>query len=195
MDATYFNEDGKKIAEIKNGNGYQATFDNNLLCSLVQFQKGLPKGKVEVFNALGIKTGTYSQLDGKKHGEELLYYIDEDGSKAPKNKISLHWDQDVLMGEVKTWYENQTLESQREFNQNKLHGTSLAWYKNGDLMLMEEYEHNKVMKGSYFKKGDKKPVSKIDNGKGTATIYSPEGVLIRKITYEKGAPILDDASS
>jgi antitoxin component YwqK of YwqJK toxin-antitoxin module len=58
LEASYYSEDGKKIAEINNGNGYQATYENHLLSSLVQFQKGLPKGKVDLFDAQGKKTGT-----------------------------------------------------------------------------------------------------------------------------------------
>jgi antitoxin component YwqK of YwqJK toxin-antitoxin module len=60
------------------------------------------------------------------------------------------------MGEVKTWYEDQTLESQREFNQNKLHGTSLSLVSEWRYHADGRVEHNKLMKGSYLKKETKR---------------------------------------
>jgi hypothetical protein len=59
-------------------------------------------------------------------------------------------------------------------------------------MLMEEYDNDILVKGSYLKKGDKQPVSKVENGKGIATIYDSRGHFQKKITYEKGIPHLDD---
>jgi hypothetical protein len=55
-------------------------------------------------------------------------------------------------------------------------------------MLMEEYENDLLMKGSYYKKYEKKAVSKIENGSGVATLYDKEGKFLKKITYEKGLP-------
>jgi len=76
--------------------------------------------------------------------------------------------------------------------QNKKNGMALAWYKNGDLMLSEEYEKGILSSGSYYKKGDKKPISKIFSGKGTATLYHSEGYLLQKVFYEKGIPSVDN---
>ena len=55
-------------------------------------------------------------------------------------------------------------------------------------MLMEEYENDQLVKGSYFNKDGKKPVSKIENGKGLATLFDKDGRPIKKIVYEKGSP-------
>jgi antitoxin component YwqK of YwqJK toxin-antitoxin module len=93
---------------------------------------------------------------------------------------------------MKTWYSNGVMESQREINVNKKQGLSFAWYKNGDLMLMEEYENDMLIKGSYFKKGDKAPISRIESGKGLATLYTSDGIFLRKVSYEKGKPKLDE---
>lgn len=186
----YHNLEGHKIAEITSGFGYKARFEKGKLYSLVEYQKGEEKGRVEHYNSEGRKTSFYTQESGKKQGEEWLFYEHvTDGSSYPK--LCMHWQEDLLQGETKTWYPEGKLESQREYNQNKKHGLSLAWYKNGDVMLMEEYDQNALIKGSYFKKGDKKTVSKVENGKGTATIYSPEGAFIKKIQYEKGLPVIE----
>ena len=58
-------------------------------------------------------------------------------------------------------------------------------------MLVEEYENDLLIKGSYYKKGDKKIVSRIDSGKGTASLYSSDGFFLKKVLYEKGKPQLD----
>ena len=84
------------------------------------------------------------------------------------------------------------MQSQREVNGNKKQGLSFAWYTNGDLMLMEEYENDLLIKGTYFKKGDKIPISKIEGGKGLATLYTNEGIFLRKVVYEKAHPKLDE---
>ena len=58
-------------------------------------------------------------------------------------------------------------------------------------MLMEDYEKDLLVNGTYYKKGDKKPVSRIEKGKGTATLYDPDGYFLKKIPYEKGLPLLE----
>ena len=92
---------------------------------------------------------------------------------------------------VKTWYEDGAVESQKEMSHNKKQGLSFAWYPDGSLMLMEEYDHDRLMKGSYFKKGDKQVTSQIENGKGVATLFDAGGHFLQKISYESGQPSLD----
>ncbi len=191
LDAFYYPTSGEPMSTIEQGNGFKALFEENTLASLVEFQQGKPKGIVELFNSKGIKTGFYHQSEGKKEGLEVVYYENSRQESSPQIKLSLEWSEDVLQGEVKTWYENGILESQRGFNQNQKHGISLAWYKTGQLMFMEEYDQNKLIKASYFKKGDKKAVSKIEGGNGTATLYGPDGTFVKKTLYEKGQPITD----
>ena len=64
--------------------------------------------------------------------------------------------------------------------------------RDGSLMLIEEYEQDLILRGEYFAKGEKFPVSEIDNGKGTATLFNSEGSLIQKIEYKNGKPCLDE---
>ena len=59
-------------------------------------------------------------------------------------------------------------------------------------MLMEEYQRGRLWKGSYFKKGDKQPISRIEEGRGIATLHHGEGHFLRKTSYEKGMPILHE---
>lgn len=185
--ASYFNLKEEPISKIENGFGKQAVFKDEFLLSLLEYQNGTITGEVQTFNADGCLINLYLVKDGMKMGEEWEYYPTNDGIRHPK--LFLEWDQDSIHGVTKTWYESGVIESQREMNNNKKHGLSFAWYKEGDLMLMEEYEDDVLLKGSYYKNWEKTPISKVENGKGIATLFDREGRLIRKISYEKGLPL------
>ena len=191
QEASYYDQNGQCIAQITEGKGQQALFKDTALYSLIEYRNGVAEGAVCFFNENGTLHTTYTIKEGKKQGEEWEYYPSKIGEK-PQPKICLHWHDDLLQGVVKTWYPNSIMQSQREVNGNKKQGLSFAWYTNGDLMLMEEYENDLLIKGTYFKKGDKIPISKIEGGKGLATLYTNEGIFLRKVVYEKGHPKLDE---
>ena len=188
LEGTYYNsKTGDCISSIKNGYGKRAEFNEGVLEAFVEYKKGLPEGLVESFNPDGVLTESYEQREGLKNGTEKIYYLERPGSL----KISLEWQDDTLQGTIKTWFLNGSQESERKMYQNKKNGPFLAWYESGDLMLQEEYEADLLMEGSYYKKGDHKTVSRIKNGKGTASIYNAEGYFLKKIPYEKGVPIIE----
>ena len=189
LEGTYLDVQGQLLSEIIGGSGWKSAFDNDTLHSRIEYTQGKAIGKVEIYSPEGAYAGFYHQAEGKKNGEEVLFYPMPIKNTKPIPKLSVNWTDDALEGEVKTWYENGICESQRQFHSNKKHGVCLSWYKNGDLMLMEEYDHDAILKASYFKKGDKKPVSKIENGKGTATLFSSDGRFQKTIHYEKGVPM------
>ena len=191
LEASYFDPAGTRVSHIDQGKGAQALFKDGCLYSLVEYLNGVPEGLVTIFNSNGTTRSTYAIKEGKKQGEEWEYYPSKNGEK-PQPKICVHWNDDLLQGIIKTWYSNGVMESQREVNGNKKQGLCFAWYKNADVMLVEEYENDLLVKGSYFKKSDKAPVSKIEAGKGVATLYTSDGIFIRKVSYEKGNPKLDD---
>ncbi len=139
------------------GKGQLAQFkDGNLRC-LFTIANGSIEGPIQFFHPDGSLHYTYTLKDGKKNGEEWEYYPQEkEGDLQLVAKLCLHWNEDKIQGQVKTWYPNGQIESQREIHENKKQGTCFAWYKNGDLMLVEEYENDLLVKGSYYKKGIKK---------------------------------------
>ncbi len=186
-EAEYFDSKESCVAEIKNGSGKQALFQDDFLVSLLEYLNGKLEGEVQVFNSHQCLTNIYYLKDEMKTGEEWEYYPTTDGLRHPK--LFLEWDQDTIQGVAKTWYDTGILESQREMHNNKKHGLCFAWFKEGDLMLMEEYEDDVLVKGSYYKKWEKSPTSKVENGKGVATLFDKEGRLVRKIAYEKGLPL------
>ena len=53
-------------------------------------------------------------------------------------------------------------------------------------MLVEEYEEDRLIKGQYYKKNGRDPVSMVFNGNGTAMLYDERGVFLKKVTYVKG---------
>lgn len=187
--AIYFDPSGTQIAAIQNGSGQQAQFKGELPSALISYFNGVPEGEVQLFDSKKALHCSYFIKGGKKVGEEIEYYPPQN-DQAALPKLSVHWNNDKIEGQVKTWYPNGQIESQREFNGNKKQGSAFAWYKNGDLMLVEEYENDLLIKASYYKKGDKKAVSKIEAGKGIASLYSSDGIFQKKVTYDKGKPQL-----
>lgn len=189
---TYHSKDGGLVSSVKNGNGFQALFDETgTLVELHEFKKGRAEGLVKLFRKDGTIEQTYMEKEGMKHGEEWEYYPVLDQGEEPIPKLMLTWADDALHGPVKTWYPNGIQESSKEIAQNKKHGLSFAWYTDGNLMLVEEYNNDILVKGSYFEKGNKTPVSRVEHGKGTATIYDQAGRFSHKISYEGGSPQLD----
>jgi hypothetical protein len=59
-------------------------------------------------------------------------------------------------------------------------------------MLIEEYEQDKLLRGEYYSKGERFPISTIDEGKGIATLFNSDGSLICKIEYKNGKPCLEE---
>lgn len=184
MEAQYFDLNGKLTSKITQGNGERALFGREELHELHTYKNGVQEGEVKVFDSSGHLISLYSVKFGDKHGEEIDYFP---SSRQPK--LLLTWNEGLLQGPVKTWYENGQLESQREMSGNKKNGLLTAWYRNGSLMFVEEYENDKLLKGEYYRLGERASISQVLNGKGVATLFNPEGSFSRKIYYQEGYPL------
>lgn len=187
INASYYDAKQNCVARIKEGEGKQAMFKEGYLYSTMTYRKGIPEGEKQIFHPNGVLYRSISFKDDKKEGEEWEYYPAQPGDPLTP-KLFLHWHDDKIQGQVKTWYPHGQIESQREITSNKKQGLCFAWYTNGDLMLVEEYEYDRLIKGTYYKKGDKKAVSKVEGGKGTAMLYTGNGIFQQKVNYEKGKP-------
>lgn len=126
--------------------------------------------------------------NGFKNGEELEFFPPNPFNNDLRPMLSITWRDGKIHGPVKTWYENGILESQREMANNVKTGLSTAWYRDGSLMIIEEYDQDKLVKGEYFKKGEKYPVSEVALGQGMATLYDGDGNFMHRINYQKGTP-------
>lgn len=184
----YYDKCGKLISEIKQGAGYRALFGKESVCEMQKYLEGILDGDVQVYNSLGQLKRTYNVHNNIKDGEEIEYYAEpaEDGTLKPK--LSFFWHEGKIHGLARTWYPNGNLESQREMANNEKNGILTAWYRDGNLLLIEEYEKNKLIRGDYFRIGEKIPVSQIAQGKGIATIFDSNGHFLHKIVYENGKP-------
>lgn len=183
IEGKYFDREGKIISQIHRGFGFKALFGKEFVQEFQEYKNGIHEGLVKIFDGEGKVASTYFVKNGEKDGDQTDFYK----SGLPKLRIS--WQEGIMQGLVKTWYENGSIESQKELVQNKKNGLSTAWYANGQLMLAEEYENEKLIKGDYFRAGEKIPVSKIENGKGIATLFDARGNFTKKITYNEGKPI------
>lgn len=189
MEGRYYDMEKNISSEIKDGSGYRTVFQEEYVAELQEFRHGKLEGLVQVFNAKNQLTRIYHIKDGLKQGEEIEYYPLPKKSTKLVPKISINWVDNKIQGLVKTWYENGVQESQREMSQNAKNGLATAWYKDGSLMLIEEYDRNKLMRGEYYRKGEKIPVSMINKGKGIATLFDADGNFMRKVNYISGVPL------
>lgn len=184
LEGSYYNEEGHLISRIHKGKGQRAIFSKKHLQELQEYQNGIQEGRVKVYDEQEHLIALYSIKKGVKQGEEINYFPN---SKQPK--LQLTWYEGVLQGAIKTWYDNGQLESQREMSGNCKQGLLTAWYRNGALMLVEEYDNDKLIKGEYYRIGERIPISHIERGKGIATLFNPEGNFSRKVLYQDGKPI------
>lgn len=184
----YYLMDGTLVSEVKDGKGFRAIFGKTSLFELHEFHQGILEGTVKTYSENGHLLRISHIKNSLKHGEELEYYPPNPFNKEQRPMLSITWHEGKVHGPVRTWYENGVLESQRETANNVKIGLSTAWYRDGSLMLIEEYDQDKLVKGEYFKKGEKYPVSEIALGEGIATLYDGEGNFMHRINYHKGMP-------
>ena len=187
LNGQYFDPEGELLAEVKEGSGSRALFGETGLRELQEIHQGFPEGQMLIFTESGDLHRLYHIQSHIKDGEELEFYP---GSSLEKKKprISFFLQEGTVQGIVKTWYPRGELESQKEMSNNKKHGTSTVWYQDGNLMMVEEYDQGKLMRGEYFSKEERSPISRIWKGKGTATFFDPQGRLLQKIPYINGRP-------
>jgi antitoxin component YwqK of YwqJK toxin-antitoxin module len=188
----YYNSCGENIAHIEEGNGTRVIFGKETVVELQEYHHGIPDGKVQQLDRYGRVHSFYHIKNGCKHGEEVEHYEAVRLQQKLTPKLSIMWSDGNIQGMTKTWYDNGVQESQREISSNKKNGHSTAWYRDGSLMLIEEYEQDHLIRGEYYVKGEKFPISTVDDGKGTVTLFNSDGTLIRKIEYRKGRPCLDE---
>lgn len=187
LSGRYWDCKGNLICEVIDGNGTRAVFGKESVVELQEIRHGNLEGEVRSLGAKGEVVRLFHTVNGLKHGEEIEYYPISYSREPLRPQISINWWEGKIQGVTKTWFPNGVQESQREMSGNKKNGFLTAWYTDGAIMLMEEYDQDKIVRGQYYKKGDRIPVSEIKNGTGTATLYDSEGHLIQRVNYIKGA--------
>ncbi len=183
----YIDQHGKEVSSIENGWGKKTLFGKNNIAEQQEFQEGIQEGEVTLFNHQQEMIATYFVKHEVKHGEEIAYYPSPNPFQHLP-RLSIQWYEGKIHGVTKTWYEDGTLESQREMTNNQKNGLLTAWYRDGSLMMLEEYEKDVLKKGEYFRKGEKRACSTIIEGSGIATLFDNRGNFLRKVLYENGKP-------
>ncbi len=183
--ATYLRPTGEIISSVVNSEGIRSVFEEDHLISQEEIHNGHPEGWTTLFEYDGTVERKYQVKNGKKNGTEIRYFLDKNNSTP---RLALEWRDGILHGTVKTWYQNGTLESQREICQNVKQGLSMAWYPDGGTMLVEEYADDKLVRGRYHGKGETSSQSTVEKGTGIATIFDTSGSVIEKIHYADGKP-------
>lgn len=186
INGSYFDTDGTLITEVKDGVGKRTLFGKTTVAEITEIKGGLPEGKVEKYDTNGALVSTHYLKNGIKNGEERFFYP----GLPLRIKLSVNWNEGKLRGLVRTWYTNGQLETQKEYSDNILNGLSSAWYSDGLLMYLEEYEKDKLVKGEYYRRGDKAPMTEVRQGEGIATLFDADGHFLRKINYRNGKPNL-----
>lgn len=184
---SYYDNFGNEACSILYGEGFKAAYAKDYIVEHVQYTGGQPEGLVKVFSPEGFIIQTYHVKNGLKYGEDIEYYPESQGTIP---RISTNWIEGQLQGTVKTWYPNGQQESQREMNHTKKDGVLMAWYQDGSLMMIEEYEKDRLIKGEYFRKDDSVPVSRVREGKGTATLFDALGNITSKVAIKNGKPVI-----
>lgn len=185
----YYNLSNQIVSQVNHKSGVISFFSDKGLEAQVEVKNGEKEGFVNLFHKEGVLINSYHQANGFKHGEEILYYSPNETNQSNQPKLMLNWYMGKLQGRVKTWYNQGTLESEREFYDSKKNGPASAFYKSGQLMLLEEYQNDYLQSGLYWKKGDKKEVSRVENGEGIATLYDGDGVFLKRVIYKKGIAV------
>ncbi|WP_080123920.1 toxin-antitoxin system YwqK family antitoxin [Chlamydia suis] len=177
----------EEIACVKGGKGEQVIYGKYAIVETRQILRGVPHGKVVVFDETGTNIiQTYSLINGQRDGEEVFFFPSGEG-----RKMLLTWSKGVLQGAVKTWYPSGTLESSKELVQNKKNGLLMLYYPTGQVMATEEYAEDLLIKGEYFRPDDRYPFAKVEKGCGTAVFFSPTGGILKKVFYEDGKPAIN----
>jgi len=179
----YYDLNQNTISRVSNGYGKQVIHEKGVIVKEIEYKNGFPEGTVRTYFFNGRLKEIYCIVDGKRHGEEWIYY--DEAKERPK--LWINWYQDEVHGVVKTWYPDGSLESQKEMIHNQKQGSSTAWYRTGGVMLMEEYNHDKLVNGIYYSKATQEKVSEVSQGTGVATLFDSEGYFLQKVKYEKGA--------
>lgn len=175
------------VSKVENGCGFRSIFGKDRVIEKREYAHGIEDGTVSIFNEDGSLLRIFTIKDNEKQGEDITY-MQSQGKALPKLLITR--SDGKIHGQVKTWYDNGFLESQKDFSQNEKSGISIAWYPDGALMLVEEYDKDLLIKGDYYTPHQSTPVTKVEKGCGIATLFSPNGTLLEKVSYLHGKPEL-----
>ncbi|MGD1006877.1 MAG: TonB family protein [Ignavibacteriaceae bacterium] len=102
-------------------------------------------------------------------------------------------------GLIKSFYTNDTLQSEINYSNNVRQGSAKYYYQNGKLKQELNYTDGKVegVVKEYFENGNVKEVYTIEDGKrnGSVSLFDEDGKYLKDITYENGNLVQEEAAA
>ncbi len=188
LEGKYYDQADNCVSCVRDGCGQRAVFGEKCVREYHTYFNGVEDGEVRMLADDGTLIKTWIIKDEVKHGPETEYYPTPGLGQRAMPKLEITWYEGRIQGLVKTWYPNGIQESQREMANNAKNGLLMAYYRNGSLMMIEDYLDDKLIKGEYYRRDEKIPVSEVDNGDGVAMIFDPDGTFLKKINYRHSVP-------
>ncbi len=168
---------------VEAGCGWQPDFAGGRLIGAGEVLQGLRQGRVLRWESGGKIERSWEELNGSKNGLERLFE-----PSTGRTRLEMTWESGMLTGPCRCFDMQGNLESQWEMLDNQRHGRLISWYRNGRVMMLEDYDRGRLIRGEYFEMGSSSPVSRVDAGFGTATIFRPDGRPFRVISIQDGQP-------
>ncbi|CAN5771050.1 hypothetical protein BH09VER1_BH09VER1_46030 [soil metagenome] len=152
----YYGEDGRLLAEVKDGTGRQLEFDRER------------EGRKMMVR----RESAYR--DGVKEGREVTYY----GGKV---RGETYYRNGLKNGTEKMWMESGQLNTLANFVAGKQEGVATCWYENGVVQSQMEYKDGRWLGGriQYYKNGQMSEESLMDGEALSGEMrWYPEGALM-----------------
>ena len=206
------NKQGSVVKESgKTYTGHAKEFySNGSLKKEAYFEKGLPQGKVNIYDQNGRLIAIERYERGLKNGLTILYNfvhnvlseerIDyKDGLIDGKHLLfglngklvfSEEYKKDKLNGTREIFFENGKTAEKENYKEDKLEGTRQIYYETGQLLYEESYANGKLegQRKGYYKDGSLYLQENYHNGllEGTRLIFHKNGQIDVKENYKAG---------
>ena len=219
-----FYDDGKEVArQILNKQGEvvkesgkpysgqaKEFYSNGSLKKEAYFEKGLPQGKVNIYDQNGRLIAVEKYEKGLRNGQTILYNfvhnvlseekIDyKNGLIEGKHQIfSLNgklflteeYKADKLSGTREMFFENGKTSSRENYKEGKLEGTRQIYYENGQLLYEESYTNGYLegQRQGYYEDGSLYLQENYHKGllEGKRIIFHRNGQINVKENYKEG---------
>lgn len=161
-------------------------YSNGSLKKEAYFEKGLPQGKVNIYDQNGRLISIEHYEKGLKNGQTVLYNF-------VHNVLSeeiLNYKNGLIHGKHQIFGLNGKLVFEEEYKDDKLNGTKEIFFENGKTSSRENYKENQL-EGSrqlYYENGQLLYEETYVNGKleGQRKGYYEDGSLYLKESYHNG---------
>lgn len=206
------NKQGKVVKESGKPYSGQAKefYSNGSLKKEAYFDKGLPQGKVNIYDQNGRLIAVERYEKGLKNGQTVLYNFVHNILSEEKidykngliegkhllfglnGKLFLteEYKADKLNGTREMFFENGKTSSRENYKEDKLEGTRQIYYENGQLLYEESYVNGKLegQRKGYYEDGSLYLQENYHKGllEGTRIVFHKNGQVDIEENYKEG---------